>query len=568
MHLYRSLFLLFALLGTASLMAQSKAKRPEFRVEVSPEANSILKAEGYSLDHGSTAKVSYVVGGRKLLRLLDSFGYKYEKSRIVTSQVATVALEDVASQLAADNCFVPVDAYPSYELYEELMQNFADNFPELVRLHELGTLSSGRKILALEITDNPDEEEEEPKLLLSSSMHGDELGGYHVTLRLIAHLLCNYGSDAELTTLIDGAEIWINPLANPDGAYRNDNANITNPSRGNMNYVDLNRNFPDPDDGVHPDGLEHQEETLIFMQFAEDYKFDLGMNIHGGAEVLNYPWDTYAERTADDDWWIHVTRQYADSCQHAAGFNGYMSDLSNGITNGYDWYPIHGGRQDYTTYFHRSREVTLEISSIKTTPPSQFNSLWDYNRRPLINFLKQGTYGLRGTVTDSITGAPLEAQVYIPGHDALNSDVFTKLPTGRYHRYLKAGVYTVLYTAEGYHPKTISYSVNDNEPAYLHVQLAPLEPSSAATLENSENMSVFYQNGMLYVNEMPIRQSDWKLQLLSVEGRELAQTRIPANQQAFQFSVGQLPIGVYICRVFANGRQRVLRFSTNTKKKR
>ena len=90
--------------------------------------------------------------------------------------------------------------------------------------------------------------------MYNATIHGDELTGYGLMLKLIDHLITNYNKDPQITNLINNTEIWINPLANPDGTYRNDTT-LKNPYRYNANGIDLNRNFPDPDPtwGPHPD---------------------------------------------------------------------------------------------------------------------------------------------------------------------------------------------------------------------------------------------------------------------------------------------------------------------------
>ena len=91
--------------------------------------------------------------------------------------------------------------------------------------------------------------------------------------------------------------------------------------------------------------------------------------MHGGVEVCNYPWDTWSTLPADDNWWEYVSHEYADSCQANSG-NGYFNYLNDGITNGYDWYEVNGGRQDYMNYFRYCREFTLELSDDKTPDPN------------------------------------------------------------------------------------------------------------------------------------------------------------------------------------------------------
>ena len=58
-----------------------------------------------------------------------------------------------------------------------MMYAFADSFPQICKIHSLGTLSSGREILIVNISDNINQKENEPSFLYTSSMHGDELTG-------------------------------------------------------------------------------------------------------------------------------------------------------------------------------------------------------------------------------------------------------------------------------------------------------------------------------------------------------------------------------------------------------
>src|SRR5690606_23026121 len=118
----------------------------------------------------------------------------------------------------------------------------------------------------------------------------DELTGYVLMLRLIDSLLATYGTDARITQLVNNAEIWINPLANPDGTFRSGNNTVSGATRYNYNNYDLNRNFPDPILGVNPN---QQIETTRFRNIAETNNFALVANFHGGTEVVNYPWDTW-----------------------------------------------------------------------------------------------------------------------------------------------------------------------------------------------------------------------------------------------------------------------------------
>ena len=98
-------------------------------------------------------------------------------------------------------------------------------------------------------------------------MHGDEVAGIVMMLRLANQLLTQYGSDELITKLVDSVEIYINPIANPDGTYAGGNNNISNATRRNANGIDLNRNFPDPASGLYPDGNERQPENIAMMKY-------------------------------------------------------------------------------------------------------------------------------------------------------------------------------------------------------------------------------------------------------------------------------------------------------------
>ncbi|MDC0908707.1 M14 family zinc carboxypeptidase [Flavobacteriales bacterium] len=363
--------------------------------------------------------------------------------------------------------------YPTYDEYVDLMMAFTDSFPSLCKTYSLGTLNSGREILCVQISDNVGQKEDEPSFLYTSSMHGDELAGYILSLRLIDYLLNQYGTNQEITNLVNEIDIWINPLANPDGAYYGGNQDVWSATRYNANFIDLNRNYPDPQDGPHPDGNPYQQETNIFLGLADSINFTISANMHGGVEVCNYPWDTWSTLTADDNWWQYVAQQYADSCQLNSS-NGYFNYLNDGITNGNEWYEVDGGRQDYMNYFRYCREITLELSDDKTPNPNDLNDLWDANFPSLLNYMEQSLNGLRGIITDSISGLPIKARIEILGHDIDSSHVYSNLPIGNYHRLLIQGNYDVTFSKNGYHSKIVNATVLNNQAISIDVELVPI----------------------------------------------------------------------------------------------
>jgi PKD repeat protein len=401
-----------------------------------------------SVDNVKGNTVYAYANQKEFSRFLD-LGYSYETLTPPSMLIIPVMKETVSVKGITD-----WDFYPTYEAYVDMMYQFQADYPGLCQVVSIGQTVEGRDLLFARISDNVGQEEGEAQFMYTGTIHGDETTGFILLLRLIDYLLTNYASDPRIANMVNNLDIWINPAANPDGTYAGGNNTVYGATRENANWIDMNRNYPDPEDGPHPDGNAWQPETIAFMNFAESHRIVSSANTHGGTEVCNYPWDTWPEFHADDPWWQYVCHEYADTAQAYAPSN-YMNEYDDGITNGYAWYTISGGRQDYMTFFHQCREFTLEMSDVKLLPANQLPTLWNYNYRSLLNYMEQTLFGISGTVTDAATGDPLVAEIYIAGHDEDSSWVYSDEATGKYFRLIHAGTYDVTFSAPGYYPQTI-----------------------------------------------------------------------------------------------------------------
>lgn len=376
------------------------------------------------------------------------------------------------------------DSYPTYEAYEEMMFDFAQNHPDKCEIITLGTLSSNRKILVAHI--NNGVSDGKPKFLYTSTIHGDETTGYIMMLRLIDYLLENQ-TLPEVQNVLDNIDLFVCPNTNPDGTYHGGNNTVNGATRANAQGIDMNRNFPDMNDGPHPDGNPYASETEWLMDFAQNYQFTMAANYHGGAEVMNYPWDNETDLHVDDAWWQLVSREYADLC-HQVNPN-YMTFMNNGITNGAQWYMIGGGRQDYMNYYHKCREVTIECSDTKCPSGSQLPNFWNINKNSIFAYMNQCLYGIHGVVTDMNTGAPVSATISISNHDNDYSVVESQMPAGDFHRPIKGGTYNVVVTANGYYPFQQTVTVADGQTVVLNVALEPGEGLIADFNVSSTNVA-------------------------------------------------------------------------------
>ncbi len=443
------------------------------------------------------------------------------------------------------------DFYPTYDAYVSMMYQFEADYPDLCDVFSIGYTNNDHELLVARISDNVGQAEGEPKFLYTATMHGDETTGYVLTLRLIDLLLSSYGDNPRLTSMVDEIDIFINPLANPDGTFYSSNNNIYGAVRYNAMGVDLNRNYADPKDGPHPDGNPWQTETKHFMNFAEQEYFQMSANLHGGTEVCNYPWDTWWELSADDDWWVYVCREYADTA-HVHAPSNYMTGYDNGITNGYAWYSISGGRQDYMNYFHGTREFTLEISDDKLLPANQLPDLWDYNQRSLLNYIEQVLFGLRGRITDSATGEALEAEVYVVGHEEDSSWAYSVLPEGNYSRLLNEGTYDIRFKKPGYitqvHENVV---INNREATFLDIELVK-SFSSVGEFEN-ESFSIFPNpiegESMTVKALIPID----RISIYAMNGMKVQELDLKGEMQS-QLDISNLNPGTYIMNIETAGK--------------
>ncbi len=457
-----------------------------------------------------------------------NISYEVPKDLNEVDEEVIYDVRPLASRSMMSTLTFPLGSYPTYAEYAQQMQDFEDDYPAIVELVSIGSTGQGDKeLLFVKISDNVAVDEAEPKLMYTSSMHGDEIAGYPMMLTLIDYILTVYSDTghadhARVKNLVENAEIWINPNANPDGTYHNSpsNTSVASARRGNGNNIDLNRNYPDNVAGDHPDGQAYQTETIHFMNFADNHNFVIAANFHGGTELVNYPFDNaYASSQythADTDWYEFVGVEYATHCQNDAIAGGsstpsynnkssYMTDdddwdesagnqawhndwrESPGVTHGAEWYRVFGGRQDYMNVYQQCRETTIELSDTKILPESSLIDYWYYNRDALLDYLTQGTYGFRGIVKDASTSNPIEgATITVVGHDAYGSEVSSDT-NGDFYRPIKAGTYTLEVSAPCFQTATISsqtisdYTIED----LSDILLTPLTPSVPSSLNAS-----------------------------------------------------------------------------------
>lgn len=143
--------------------------------------------------------------------------------------------------------------YFTVEETELLLRDMAARYPHLATLVDFGDSwergepdgAPGYDLLALRITSRR-HPGPKPVFTLVAAIHANELAGPEVATRFASMLLAGYGVDPTLTWLLDGHEVVVVPIFNPDGRA------LAQPTRKSTSAwpdttcrgVDLNRNFP------------------------------------------------------------------------------------------------------------------------------------------------------------------------------------------------------------------------------------------------------------------------------------------------------------------------------------
>lgn len=442
----KQIILLLALLVVSTLLTALPADWTEyyFKFKISDKSELMELTKIISIDNVKGDAVWAYANDDELAAFI-SMGYDFELLPHPGSQHEAVMRGPGESTRLWDS-------YPTYDAYIAQMYAFQTNYPALCQIIDAGNTVNGRKILFAKISDNVSQREAEPQVQYVSTMHGDETVGYVLMLRLIDYLLSNYATDSRVQNLVNNLEIWINPNHNPDGTYYAGNHTVVGARRNNANGIDLNRSY-NPDPWVNnPNPI--QVENIIMQNLAYNNKFVLSANLHGGAEVVNYPWDGIYTLHVDNNWYVNISTKYVTSV-HAVSPSTYMDDLNNGITNGAAWYVTVGGKQDWYNYWVQCREVIIELSTTKNPSASTLPTYWNYNYDAMLGFLENALYGLHGIVTDG-SGNPLPATINIVGLDDANSKATTDPVTGLYVRMLMPGTYTVEISTNGYPTQTFN----------------------------------------------------------------------------------------------------------------
>lgn len=305
-------------------------------------------------------------------------------------------------------------AFHTYAEVAAELRQVAAAHPDIARLSSIGTSYKGRQLWILKISDNVGVDEPEPEVLFTGLMHAREHLTVEQSIALIHWLTEGYAADPEVQGIVDGTEVWVIPMINPDGGqfdinsgrYHNWRKN-RQPNPGSTAVgTDLNRNFPyhwgccggsssNPQAityrGARPLSAPEARAERDFVRsrvIGGIQQLRLAISFHSyGAQIL-YPYG-YTKNPSPPDMRPEDYAAMKSLAQGMANRNGYSPIQGSGN------YLSSGGFGDWSYGTQRILVFTIELAPRTRTDGgfypagSRIAELTQANRAALLWFMRQ-----------------------------------------------------------------------------------------------------------------------------------------------------------------------------------
>ena len=244
--------------------------------------------------------------------------------------------------------------------FDELQSQYPDIISERVII---GQTIEERDIWAFKVSDNPNNDENEPEVLYTALTHSREPLGMMNLFYFVQKIAEAYQTDPELTYLVNNREMWFVPVVNPDGYIYNEeiepdgggmhrkNRLDTGCGDGTNRGVDLNRNYgygwgsdntgssPNPCSTTYRGESEFSEpETQAVRDFILAREFKNVLHYHTYSNIYIHAWgDGSLPEEPDLTTLIEIGEEMAS-------YNGYV--VGTGLAT--IGYTVNGDAVDWT----------------------------------------------------------------------------------------------------------------------------------------------------------------------------------------------------------------------------
>ena len=361
-------------------------------VESSPAELEKLTEVGVDAEHATQSKAA---GGEIRLEAVIT----EDQAETLRSEGLTVRVKKVNGRNASDEAQRQnLAGYGTFRSYSEdggiadELRETAAAYPSLTKLVSLGRTVNGKHILALKVTKNAKSlrDGKRPSVLYGGAQHAREWITPEMVTRLMHHYLEGYGTNAELTGIVNTTELWFLPVANPDGYdYTFSTERLWRKNLRDNNGdgvitagdgVDPNRNYavkwgwdnegssPEPDSETYRGtGPNSEPETRALDRLFDRIGFEFFINYHSAAELLLYGIGWQVSTPSPDD--VIYEAMVGDDENPAVP--GYDPDISAEL------YTTNGDTDTHATVENGTLGFTPEMTTCQTVSDSIPDDEWE-----------------------------------------------------------------------------------------------------------------------------------------------------------------------------------------------
>jgi carboxypeptidase T len=261
--------------------------------------------------------------------------------------------------------------FHNYEETTQALKGLARDHSSIVSLESIGKSHEGRDIWKIRITGHHATANQRPGIVFMGGHHAREHLSMEIPLLFAKHLVSQYvAGDPEVRRLVNGRDIHIIPMVNPDGSefdieggrYKHWRKNRYRNHDGTYG-VDLNRNYgyqwgtggssKDPRSDTYMGTQPFSEpESRAIRDFVErQTNITILLSFHTFSELILYPWGhTYSPVSDARD-----QAAYKAMAQTMAGWNRYKPQQSSEL------YIASGDTTDWSYGVHKIFSFTFEL---------------------------------------------------------------------------------------------------------------------------------------------------------------------------------------------------------------
>jgi hypothetical protein len=344
-----------------------------------------LTVEGSKTRRGKI-RVEAIISRSQATRLRQS-GIKLRVKRVHGRSVARM------STLQAQEGFEVFRRYSGPGGLKEEFEELAADNPRITKLISIGQTHQGQDIVALKITRDADARRDgsKPAAVYIGAQHAREWITPEMNRRLAHYVVDRYQKSGRMKQLLKDTELWIVPVANPDGYdwtfepdqrlwrknLRDNNGDgEVSPGDG----VDMNRNFPTkwgydnegsspspPSDTYRGPAPLSEPENQAMDSFIARISPQFFVNYHSAAELLLYGTGWQVATPTPD----HVIYEAMAGDDANPAIPGYDPDVSAEL------YTTNGDTDTHMTEEHGVLGFTPEMSTCETISDSIPDDEWE-----------------------------------------------------------------------------------------------------------------------------------------------------------------------------------------------